>query len=222
MGKQDLSKQMPDTPWHIGYAKKEEDDPRRHKGRCIYLHSKICYCNLCETYLLKCPTSSHCKYYAETLSQDESNKFLHKTADEEIAKRAEKYKGNIRTLRKNLLIKNKMEFSNLNFDSLIKCPVCNEKLFVHSAIIKHCNYCGASYKCVADVNCIEESGCDFIIKKSKKQKINQEKTVVIGSGACDWMKKKCTNKNSPSYGHRCTKCELHSNKRFKKLTKGPF
>ena len=21
---------LPDTPWHVGYAKKQEDDPRRH------------------------------------------------------------------------------------------------------------------------------------------------------------------------------------------------
>ena len=27
---------LPDTPWHVGYAKKQEDDPRRHKARCIH------------------------------------------------------------------------------------------------------------------------------------------------------------------------------------------
>ena len=28
-------KRLPDTPWHVGFVKKEEDDPRRHKARCI-------------------------------------------------------------------------------------------------------------------------------------------------------------------------------------------
>ncbi len=32
---------LPDTPWHVGYAKKEESDPRRHKARCIYLKEGI-------------------------------------------------------------------------------------------------------------------------------------------------------------------------------------
>ena len=29
-------KTLPDTPWSLGYAKKEERDPRRHKSRCMY------------------------------------------------------------------------------------------------------------------------------------------------------------------------------------------
>lgn len=25
---------LSDTPWHVGYTKKDENDPRRHKARC--------------------------------------------------------------------------------------------------------------------------------------------------------------------------------------------
>lgn len=28
--------QLPDMPWHIGFVKKDEWDPHRHKARCIY------------------------------------------------------------------------------------------------------------------------------------------------------------------------------------------
>ena len=35
---------LPDTPWHMGYVKKEQQDPRRHKSRCIYLKSGNCEC----------------------------------------------------------------------------------------------------------------------------------------------------------------------------------
>ena len=36
-------KRLPDTPWHVGFVKKEEDDPRRHKARCIYYAEGVCY-----------------------------------------------------------------------------------------------------------------------------------------------------------------------------------
>ena len=57
---------LPDTPWHMGYVKKEQQDPRRHKSRCIYLKSGNCECGKSGAYKLKCPGSSHCKFYAES------------------------------------------------------------------------------------------------------------------------------------------------------------
>lgn len=54
-------KKLPDTPWHIGYVKKDEDDPRRHKSRCVYNNGDRCN----NPYMLRCVSSSHCKYYAE-------------------------------------------------------------------------------------------------------------------------------------------------------------
>lgn len=56
---------LPDTPWHLGYAKKEENDPRRHKSRCIYLQDGKCRCGNSGAYTLKCPGSSHCIHYTE-------------------------------------------------------------------------------------------------------------------------------------------------------------
>lgn len=67
-------KQMPDTPWHVGYTKKENNDPRRHKSRCVYLKKGICYCKFSGSYLTKCGGSSHCKYYSETSEKEENQK----------------------------------------------------------------------------------------------------------------------------------------------------
>ena len=49
---------LPDTPWHVGYAKKQEDDPRRHKARCI--HYRDGQCGWKANYSGNCLGSSHC------------------------------------------------------------------------------------------------------------------------------------------------------------------
>lgn len=78
-------KRLPDTPWHVGYAKKEENDPRRHKSRCIYKQNKICHNGKSAAYMLKCPGSSHCKFYAESENMAEEVYFNTRTAEEERA-----------------------------------------------------------------------------------------------------------------------------------------
>lgn len=57
-------KRLPDTPWHVGYAKKDEDDPRRHKGRCIYFIKK-CTMPKSPYYMRECGGSAHCMSYSE-------------------------------------------------------------------------------------------------------------------------------------------------------------
>lgn len=65
-------KRLPDTPWHVGYTKKEENDPRRHKARCVFLQEGICHCGHDASYMRKCIGSSHCMSYSE-LSEEEAN-----------------------------------------------------------------------------------------------------------------------------------------------------
>lgn len=60
-----MENKLPDTPWHMGYAKKKESDPRRHKSRCIYNKDGICKCGRAGCYLRKCWGSAHCIYYSE-------------------------------------------------------------------------------------------------------------------------------------------------------------
>ena len=37
------TKKVPDTPWHIGFIKKDESDPRRHKAinKCLLIKKKM-------------------------------------------------------------------------------------------------------------------------------------------------------------------------------------
>lgn len=65
------NKQLPDTPWHVGYALKEEDDPRRHKARCRYNVDGICKRTASGSFMLKCAGSAHCKFYNEKLEDKE-------------------------------------------------------------------------------------------------------------------------------------------------------
>ena len=79
------SKRLPDTPWHVGYAKKEENDPRRHKSRCIYKRDSICHQGKSGAFMLKCPGSSHCNYYAESDAMAEEVYLKTRSAEEEYA-----------------------------------------------------------------------------------------------------------------------------------------
>ena len=56
---------LPDTPWHVGYAKKDEDDPKRHRSRCIYNFDGTCHCGKAGCYKFKCGGSAHCLFYEE-------------------------------------------------------------------------------------------------------------------------------------------------------------
>ena len=60
-----MENKLPDTPWHMGYTKKEESDPRRHKSRCIYIKDGICKCGREGCYMRKCGGSAHCIHYSE-------------------------------------------------------------------------------------------------------------------------------------------------------------
>lgn len=68
-------KRLPDTPWHLGYTKKEKSDPRRHKARCVFLEKEVCKCKYDGCYMQKCGGSAHCKHYSE-VSKNETEKQL--------------------------------------------------------------------------------------------------------------------------------------------------
>lgn len=82
---------LPDTPWHIGYTTKDENDPRRHKVRCIHLENRICTCRMSGCYLMHCVGSSHCKFYSETQGQWEDYLEEMKTEEDIAQDKAELY-----------------------------------------------------------------------------------------------------------------------------------
>lgn len=58
-------RKLPDTQWHIGYAKKRENNPRRDKRKCRYKIDGICKQKKSPSFELRCGSSSHCKFYNE-------------------------------------------------------------------------------------------------------------------------------------------------------------
>ena len=84
----DNKKKLPDTQWHIGYAKKRENDPRRDKRKCRHKVGDICKNKKSPSFGLRCGSSSHCKFYNalrpdEKPRKNKSKKFL-KAADQEL------------------------------------------------------------------------------------------------------------------------------------------
>jgi len=75
---------LPDTPWHIGYAKMAEGDTKRHKARCIYYDNQNKYCitaksPCCGT---TCGGSAHCGVYSEKKAEIVTEKVILKPKTE--------------------------------------------------------------------------------------------------------------------------------------------
>ena len=49
------------TAWHKEFLKKKENDPRRHRARCLY----YCEDNQCGQRFTKCSGSAHCALYKD-------------------------------------------------------------------------------------------------------------------------------------------------------------
>lgn len=126
------TKKVPDTPWHIGFIKKDESDPRRHKARCFYYQNGECHCVRSSYYTLKCPGSSHCSRYRE----DEETVQVIRNIQEE-RKRAEKYHELKIKMRIDLQNKLSEEELYLKYGKTLICPICSGRL-----INDECKYCG--------------------------------------------------------------------------------
>lgn len=152
---------MPDVPWHVGYAKKDEDDPRRHKARCIYYKDSECQCRIFKAYYgRRCPGSSHCDHYSETQLELSEKENIYQQ-EIERKKRAEKVKQSYIDRKFGLLKNNKKRIAKkLKLGS--ECPICNSTLEGYFIIVNrgekkekkkkqknpdilHCPYCGAYF-----------------------------------------------------------------------------
>lgn len=82
---------FPDTPWHIGFAKMNESDTRRHRAHCLFYNydNKECMTAASPCYGSKCGGSSHCMSYKEEIKIDDMFAFIANTAmvtdDDKIA-----------------------------------------------------------------------------------------------------------------------------------------
>ena len=98
-----------DTPWHIGYAKKDEDDSRRHRARCRNYDNESKKCILIN---IGCVGSSHCMKYNEQPFEEVT--LVKRDKEKEV----------------NLFLMDRLSKYRTNSISLIDfCPICRKGLF---------------------------------------------------------------------------------------------
>ena len=144
-----MDKRLPDTPWHLGYAKKDEDDPRRHKARCIHYKVEICNCTRSYYYQEKCGGSSHCAVYSESDSAYEQLLESKKSADEIAADNREKYRQSL-IKRKRDFVKKSTSHMYKGTEHLNKCLLCDDILKKLMYSLKKCQFCGLYYVNIQD------------------------------------------------------------------------
>ena len=139
------NKILPDTPWHVGYTKKEEDDPKRHKSRCIHIEDKICKCGKSGSFMVRCGGSAHCCFYSETLSEWDKLSEENKTAEDIERERIEEYK-KIVQMKKDRFIKDKQNyFQYRDVEDIRECPICFDHLMHRGKAIACCSYCNTLF-----------------------------------------------------------------------------
>lgn len=89
----DTQKKLPDTQWHISYAKKRKNDPRRDKRKCRFKVDDICLNRKSPSYELRCGSSSHCKFYNELRPDENPRKQKNKKTKPLKASKQELIKG---------------------------------------------------------------------------------------------------------------------------------
>lgn len=126
------NRQMPDTPWHIGFIKKDESDPRRHKVWCFYYMQGECRCIRSSYYTSRCPGSSHCSKYREDAEVTQDIREI-----QAEKKRAELY--HVKMIKKRIEMEKELGEIELytRYGKTLVCPVCGERLKQNK-----CTYCG--------------------------------------------------------------------------------
>jgi len=146
--KDSRSSRLPDTPWHVGFAKKKEDDPRRHRSRCVhyYTGSKLCGARESMYFGKTCPGSSHCAYYAETWEDAKRLKENSRTIDEEGAEEADKHRKVCIDEAKRLM--HEQPLKHFNVGQILYCKVCGEDVSKQGCKKGRveCPYCHAVYE----------------------------------------------------------------------------
>lgn len=128
-----INNQLPDTPWDIGYAKKKENDPRRHKSRCIHIEDGIC-----KLRATKCVGSAHCNSYNENKNSYKCVSYGIKKSNtvscsEEVRSFVQDKKNEIRR-----------KFCQ----KIFRCPICNKEINWYKPLphmAKSCTFCNVLF-----------------------------------------------------------------------------
>lgn len=193
-----------DVGFHVGFVTKAEDEPRRHKSRCVYFQEGKCMCGKLRCYTCKCPGSAQCSQYSET--EPESLEYiLEKRAEER--RRAESTRNIFITKMKETP---KMSFLNKSFDNMDVCPVCNSRLFRVKGRenVKECKYCTSKFVRVHQNVELDTDAETFFIMNKSATTIN--KPTGRSGSACKWNKcGKCQNYESEKCGLSCRRCSQY-------------
>lgn len=200
---------LPDTPWHVGYAKKDEDDPRRHKARCIHYRKGICMSTRSNYSHEKCGGSSHCSDYSESYKDYEKLLESKKTVDEIARENREKYRKSVKK-RKSEFIKKSNAYAYKSTDTLKRCLLCDEGLKKLARSVKKCSFCGLFYVNIQDMTEVDVMNIVkaeevFIMNIPQKKQVEESKRFYTKIGLCKYLNKrnKCTLENSKHYTKRC-------------------
>lgn len=141
-----MDRQLPDTPWHVGYAKKKADDPRRHKNRCVNNKQGMCHSTKTDYYRLKCPGSSHCRAYAETIADYEELLANNATIDDIATMNKQAFRKELE-IRKRNLARAKLTVRQRKTGDLRECLVCHTALLKvsNTVSLKKCPFCNMYY-----------------------------------------------------------------------------
>lgn len=209
---------LPDTPWHVGYAKKAEDDPRRHKARCIHNLNGECNSSRSNYYKETCGGSSHCGEYSETQEDYQKKLEERKTADEIERKNIDKYKAGLAKKKRELAKSNNI-MCHKPTEDIRRCLVCDEGLKKIRYSLKKCSYCGMYYvnlqdSTELDVLQVVKADDVFLMNVPRKKELEHKPIVQINHGLCEHInqKNRCTFEKSKRYTQRCKEsgCEFYS------------
>ena len=200
------NRNMPDVPWHIGYAKKEDDDPRRHKARCIHYEKGKCYYKPSREYGKRCMGSSHCDYYSETY--DYTSEIDESVNEKKSRERADEYHQKYID-RKNKLAKD----DTFRIDQVLrggsKCPICGSLLTKRTKTLLKCSLCEAFFDAEKNRDKkhspdIIDSGLFYYPQQEKPKNKKHQGTTIVVNTICRFQKNKlCKNPDSKHYNYKC-------------------
>lgn len=217
-----MDRRLPDTPWHLGYAKKDEDDPRRHKARCIHNNNGICTSSRSNYCKETCGGSSHCEEYSE--SREEYEKLLEsrKTIEEISRDNREKYREIIKKKKKEF-VNEPNPHSYQSTEKIHRCLLCDEGLSKIKYSLKKCKFCGMYYVNVQDFqksDVIEEIGSNevFVMNIPQKNENTANEKYYTCICICKHADKRsnCQCVNAKFYTKKCKKrqCEYYERRQL--------
>ena len=198
-----MSKQLPDTPWHIGMPKMKESDHRRLNKWCVHYKESICKEPKSGCYMLKCGGSSHCKFYAESMKESAKIEQDNRTQMEIDAENRHKYVESLKP-KMQALISSSDGRRYSSVANLRNCYICGSKLLKVGNDRKQCTLCHMAYinqdNLSSDYKATEG---DYLYIMGQKGSVKDPNSNNVEK--CEFCDRigRCRDKNAPLFQKRC-------------------